>query len=351
VIKPIEQNFALLKPILTSHIDLEKLHRIEQAALDIFTAITGSLKKRKQQGFIRECHGDMHLGNIALVDERILIFDGIEFNDSFKWIDTISELAFLVMDLQDHRQPAFANHLLNRYLQDSGDYEGLKVLRFYLLYRAMVRAKVAGLRLQQQQKDSDAWRQDLGELHNYLDLALDYIKPDTPFIAITRGISGSGKSWVSERLAQRTDGIIIRSDRERKRLYSNHEDLYTDDITQHTYQRLFDLCSEVSKAGYPVFVDATFIDAQWRNKFLKLAEGLGRRFYILSCHADVAILESRIRRRAGERDNISDADVNVMHGQLEKMAPLSEEESVYSIDIDTGEQADIGVLARKLRKT
>ena len=351
VIKPIEQNFSILKSILSDETDLEKLQRIELASVDIFTAITGTLKKRKQQGFIRECHGDMHLGNIALVDDNILIFDGIEFNDSFKWIDTMSELAFLVMDLEDHGEQAYANRLLNRYLQITGDYEGLKVFRFYLLYRAMVRAKVAAIRVQQEQKNRQNSQHEWQDLRNYLDLALHYIETDRNFIAIGHGVSGTGKSWISQRLAQHCGGVLIRSDSERKRLYANHEDLYTDDITQHTYQRLFDLCTDISKAGFPVFVDATFLDIHWRRKFRTLARGLGKPFYILACHADVSTLKERIRQRARHRDNISDADIDVLEKQMQNYQPPGDEEAAYIIEIDTEKNIDIAALAERLGAT
>ncbi len=348
VIKPVEQNFSVLQPILPDDDDLGKLYTIKNATMDIYASIHPKLDERKQQGFIRECHGDMHLGNIALINDRILIFDGIEFNDSLKWIDTMSELAFLVMDLQDHGETGFADHLLNRYLQNSGDYTGMEVFRFYQLYRAMVRAKVTGLRLRQHARSSEAFKHDQEILRNYLDLAVAYIRAPKTFIAVTHGLSGSGKSWLGAQLARRTGALVIRSDLERKRLFVDHENLYSKDITRQTYQYLLSTCRQLAHAGYPVIVDATFLDRQWRRRFLKLAQGMNTNFHILACHADQPTLEERIRRRATQRDNISDADIDVMKNQMKKDTAFDEEEWPYVIDIDTTENTDIRVLAEEL---
>jgi aminoglycoside phosphotransferase family enzyme len=117
------------------------------------TALLPFFKQRKQAGFIRECHGDLHLGNIALIAGQVVPFDGIEFNPYLYWIDVISEIAFLVMDLQDKQRHDLGFQFLNEYLQYNGDYDGLKLLRFYLVYRAMVRAKVNAIRASQSTSD------------------------------------------------------------------------------------------------------------------------------------------------------------------------------------------------------
>ena len=348
-IKPVEHNFVLLEPILDDDELLKKLNTIKQASLDLYTAIKPVLLQRKQHGFIRECHGDAHLGNIAIIDNEIVIFDGIEFNDSFKWIDTMSELAFLVMDLQDHEQDNYASMVLNRYLETTGDYAGLRVLRFYQLYRAMVRAKVTALRSQQQDKGSKEYQQSMHELHNYFDLALRYIHHSRGFIAITHGISGSGKSWVASRLANASNGILIRSDVERKRLFADkYDNIYTDDITQKTYQHLAQQAELISSAGYPVLVDATFLEKQWRDLFRELAEKHSLPLYILHCHTDTATIEKRIKQRDRNNDDVSDADINIMKQQLDHYQPLADEERAFIIDIDTTEITSLDVVVDRL---
>ena len=131
VIKPVEENFSILNNILSDSKDQQLLKSLYRQMLSIYESIRPQLAARKKQGHIRECHGDLHLGNITLRDNKILLFDGIEFNESFRWIDTMSDCAFLIMDLQDHEQTVFANHFLNHYLLKSGDYSGLPVLKFY----------------------------------------------------------------------------------------------------------------------------------------------------------------------------------------------------------------------------
>lgn len=348
VIKPVQQNFVLLRDILSESRDLDKLTHIEQASMTLYRSVKTIFDQRKQQGFVRECHGDMHSGNIALLDDRVLIFDGIEFNDSFKWIDTMSELAFLIMDLQDHGQFDFAAHLLNRYLHNSGDFEGLQVLRFYQLYRAMVRAKVNGLHMQQQPQGSKEQAQDLTRLRNYLDLAIDYTRTAQPYIGITYGVSGSGKTWLSVQLADQAGSIVIRSDVERKRLFGDTDNLYSADLTRQTYQRLLQLAKQIVQSGYGVLVDATFLDRDRRDTFFRLAQELDVAFHILHCHADTDLLRQRIEQRQQAGRDVSDADVGILDMQMKKHPHLDEDESGYVIDINTGQPLDIQWLAGRL---
>mgnify|MGYP002713051256 FL=1 len=347
VIKPVAQNFSLLRDIVSDAQDLNKLLIVEQAAMKLHQQLKTVFDDRKQQGFIRECHGDMHLGNIALIDDRILIFDGIEFNDSFKWIDTMSELAFLVMDLQDQQRDDFASRVVNRYLSRTGDYQGLQVLRFYQMYRAMVRAKVNGLQMQQQTDDA-ARHEYQHDMRNYLDLAIRYTETPMPFIAITYGLSGSGKSWLAAQLAEYNGAIIIRSDVERKRLFSEQQNLYSKDTTRQTYDHLIRLASDIYAAGYPVLIDATFLERENRDRFKNLAQQLDARFSIIHCHADIETLQQRIRQRQVARKDESDADIEVLKMQLARQPGLAEDESNYTLDVDTGGKPDIAELAERL---
>jgi aminoglycoside phosphotransferase family enzyme/predicted kinase len=349
VIKPIKQNFATLRPIISDQDDINLLKTIEQQSLDNYIKLKPIFQQRKNKGFIRECHGDLHLGNIAIVDEKILIFDCIEFNESFRWIDTMSELAFLLMDLQDQQQDEFASHLLNRYLEKTGDYDGLIIIRFYMSYRAMVRAKVCGLQLEQQDKTSPDGHMNLLAMRTYLKLAVDYNKPSSTFILITHGVSGSGKSWISSKLADRTSAIHIRSDVERKRLYKDKpEEIYQNDATIVTYQHLLELTKNIISCHYPAIIDATFLQKKWRKKFARLAKENNIPYHILSCQADNEVIQQRINQRSHERDNVSDATIDVMRQQLKHLDPIDRHENQFVIKLDTTGTINIDSLEEKL---
>ena len=140
------QNFSQIRPLLAAPADQAELDALALWAEREHQAHHAAFCERQRGGFIRECHGDLHLGNIARIDGEITIFDCIEFNDAMRWIDVMSEVAFTVMDLQDRGRRDLGHRFLNAYLEITGDYAGLSVLRFYLAYRAMVRAMVARLR-------------------------------------------------------------------------------------------------------------------------------------------------------------------------------------------------------------
>ncbi len=201
VLAPMQQNFISLRTHLHGHPLLERLSVLENWTQQEYSRLHAELLQRKQTGHIRACHGDMHLGNIALIDGEITLFDGIEFSEELRWIDTASDCAFLLMDLEDRGKPAWAHRLLNLWLAESGDYAALPVLNFYKVYRAMVRAKVNALRLSQP-LDATERADCLHHCANYLTLAEHYTQARQPALLITHGFSGSGKSWACRQLVE-----------------------------------------------------------------------------------------------------------------------------------------------------
>ncbi len=149
VIRPIRQNFEQIRSALPDSVALQTISNIEEWSEATFSAVQPFLLARREEGYIRECHGDMHLANMAWFHDQPLLFDCIEFNENLRWIDTINDIAFLVMDLDDRGHRQMASSFLNAYLRHTDDYAGLKLMRFYQVYRAMVRAKVLCLRLRQ----------------------------------------------------------------------------------------------------------------------------------------------------------------------------------------------------------
>jgi uncharacterized protein len=293
---------------------------------------------------VRECHGDLHLGNMILQDDTVVIFDCIEFNDTFRWIDVASDVAFCTMDLEDRGRRDLAHRFLNAYLEATGDYGLLVPLPFYLTYRALVRAKVAGIRLGQRDISTEEAAPVRQEFESYLDLAQRYTRPARPRLWITHGLSGSGKTYYTQRLLEATGAIRLRSDVERKRLFGlaplEHStgrrlDLYAADVTQRTYAQLAQQATRVIQAGFAAIVDATFLQWAQRDGFRRLAEQLGVPLTILDFQAREATLRQRVARRSARADDASEADLAVLSSQLAAQEPLTAAEQAYTLSIDT----------------
>jgi predicted kinase len=323
-----------------------------------FARLRATFAARKADGFVRECHGDLHLGNMFLRDDRVEVFDCIEFNDRFRWIDVQSEIAFAVMDLADRGRADYSRRFLNAYLERTGDYDGLSVLPFYLIYRAAVRAKVACLRLAQADV-ADRERQELGcELGEYLQLADRYAKSRQPSIVITHGFSGSGKSTVAQAILEALGAVRIRSDVERKRLFGQYSStrnggglehgIYAADATEQTYARLAELAAKIVAAGFPAIVDATFLMRRDREAFRDLSCRLNVPFAILDLYADEATLRRRVSERIRAGTDASDADLRVLDSQFARHEPLGDDELLQTVAVDSGANDSIERALRQL---
>ncbi|MFP4295405.1 MAG: AAA family ATPase [Halothiobacillaceae bacterium] len=336
VFAPMEQNFEQIAEFLQEPSSQAQLERIAQWTRARHADLTDLIARRRADGQVRECHGDMHLANMALFDDELVIFDGIEFNDDFRWIDVANDLAFLLMDLEDRGLMAHARRLLNRYLEIRGDYDALPLLRFYQVYRAVVRAKVAllGLHHADEAARSQIWQ----TYHRYADLAERLMGPLPRFLAITHGVSGSGKSIASRAVVEATGAIQIRSDAIRQRLFGperdrSGQDIYTPEATEATYRRLEELAGEILDAGYPAVADATFLASVRRAPWPEIARAKGVGFHILDMHCDRETLERFVSERLESGQDISEADLSVLHGQLARREPLSAAEQARALRI------------------
>ncbi len=351
VYKPIKENFELISQSLKTTAYDDRLDSIQKWSHSEFAKLEPVFEQRKNDGFVRECHGDMHLRNLVWFNDKPVAFDCIEFNPDLRWIDVISEIAFLIMDLQDRMQDHLANRFLNNYLEITGDYSGLKVLSFYLCYRAMVRAKVDALRIGQLDKSIGTLQDEFKEFESYLDLANSYTKPPTPALIIMRGLSASGKSTVSQQLLEKLGAIRIRSDIERKRLFGRKlEDKASNDIdkgiysaraSEQTYVKLLDLASEIITAGFTVIIDAAFLKHQQRKPFQALASRLAVPYTIVEVTAPIEVLRKRIIER---KNDVSDADLSVLNNQIKHWKPLNEDELSDAVTINTEEPLDVQTL-------
>lgn len=345
VLAPMLENFEQIRTHLRDKVMLARLQPLERWTRGRHDALWQVLERRRQEDRVRECHGDMHRGNIALVDEELVIFDGIEFNPRLRWIDTMSELAFLVMDLEEADEADRARRLLNRYLELSGDYEGLLVLDFYKVYRAMVRAKVTAIRLGQEDVQPEEAARDRREFERYIALAEGYTRGRSQWIVITHGVSGTGKTRLAMELRDQVPLIHIRSDLERKRLFGLparartgagiQTGIYTREAGDRTYARLLELASLILDAGYSPLVDATFLKASNRAPFLELARAKGYPCSILDLRAPEDLLRDRVRRREANGTDPSEAGLAVLRSQLLLREPLTETERALAIQVET----------------
>ncbi|MFN3580784.1 MAG: AAA family ATPase [Pseudomonas sp.] len=353
---PVADNFTDIRPLLDSTDDLAQLEQLEQWAHTTFQRLIPQLLQRKAEGFVRECHGDIYLDNVTLVNGEVTLFDGIEFNDAFRWIDVMSDVAFMVMDLEDRGLTQLAQRFVNAYLEHTGDYAGLALLDYYKAYRAMVRAKVALLRLGQPGL-SDQERQDVFKrYHSYADLAERYTLIPTRFGLLTHGVSGSGKSTVALQLVEQLGAIRIRSDIERKRLFGSEAagqldaGLYAPDRSAKTYARLASLAEQVLMAGYPVVVDATHLQRDQRALLRQAIEGCGAPCLILQCSAPLETIEHWLAERSKQGQDPSDADISIARHQLQQLQALDEQEQSIALTVATDSEEGIALLIEQLRQ-
>ncbi|MDH3979942.1 MAG: AAA family ATPase [Gammaproteobacteria bacterium] len=329
---PVDENFSQVLEHIQGAQEHSRVSPVQDWAQRTYSGLRPVLQARKDSGFIRECHGDLHLRNIALVDDVPVAFDCIEFNDKLRWIDIISEVAFMVMDLDHRGRPDLASRFLNAWLEHSGDYAGLSLLRYYLVYRAMVRAKVDCLRAHQPDVDTGAQAKILQDYHAYIELAGRYTKARPPALLLMHGLSGSGKTTVSQFLLEKLPAIRMRSDVERKRLHGFagnartgagvDQGIYARNANARTYRQLALLAGKVLDAGHNVIIDAAFLQQAQRTPFIELAHARATRCFIIDCQAPEAELRQRITVRQHGRQDASEASVEVLENQLRHYQPL-----------------------------
>lgn len=302
------------------------------------------LARRRNEGRVHECHGDLHLGNIVWLDGRPVPFDGVEFDPALRWQDVQGELAFLTMDLARRGRPDLARRARDRYLQATGDYDGVPLSDYFEVYRALVRAKVARLRAAGAQAPGGRF-QALRECVSCLRLAERLTGPRPPWLAITHGLAGAGKTHYADWLVERLPVIRLRSDVERKRLLGLaaaartgsgiDQGAYRAKVTAATYRHLARLARRLLAGGWPVLVDASFLAAGERQRFARLAARLGVPFRILACSAPPDVLRERVGRRAALAGDASEADLAVLDAQRARYQPLDADEQALAIVIDT----------------
>jgi uncharacterized protein len=287
---------------------------------------------RIENNFIRECHGDLHLRNMALWDDKIALFDCIEFNEPFRFVDVMYDVAFTVMDLEARHRSDLANAFLNTYVEQTGDWEGLQVLPLYLSRQAYVRAKVTSFLLDDPNIPATAQEEAAKTAAAYYTQAYDYTQPQQGKLILMSGVSGSGKSTTAKYLARKLPAIQIRSDAVRKHLGGislqerGGDDLYTAEMTQKTYERLLNLGMMLAKQGFTVILDAKYDKQHLRQDAIAQAEKHQIPLQIVYCTAPVEVMRSRLAQRTGD---IADATVDLLPLQLQQAEEFTPDEQPY----------------------
>lgn len=311
----------------------EEVRALEPLIIRALDSTAALMNDRRANGSVRECHGDLHTRNVARHGDKLIAFDCLEFEPAFRWIDVAEEIAFLYMDVLAEGHIAHATAFLNGWLAESGDFGACRLVRLYAAHRALVRAKVAAM-----QPDA--------ELNSsYIRTARALLDDSRPRLVLMRGLSGSGKSWLAARLAPVLGAVLIRSDVERKRMAGLHESassasglqsgLYSPEATANLYARLAECARDVLEGGLSAIVDATFLMRKDRASLATVAAECGIPVTLIDCQAPVAVLESRIQRRAQAGKDASEADLSVLRWQQTHAEPIDDRERLQIIEADT----------------
>ena len=332
---PMRDNLSALGTLCPAGEEREGLQRLTQWEAQEFDTLRSAFVQRRADGRVRDAHGDLHLGNVTQFEGRPLLFDCLEFSAALRWTDVMSDVAFMAMDLASHGLDALSNRFVNAYVERSGDADGLRVLRYYRVHRALVRAKVAALRAAQlgatpAQAESAAASQ---ARQHYLQAALRSSRHAAPVLMLTHGLSGSGKTTLTQDLLELSGAVRFRADVERKRLFglaalersdaALKAQLYSRDATRATQTRLRELAQLALLSGYSVILDATFLAAEQRQQAVALAAELGVRCIVIDFRASADTLRARVQQRVGDA---SEADLAVLEDQLAHAQPLSANE-------------------------
>jgi aminoglycoside phosphotransferase family enzyme/predicted kinase len=284
----------------------------------------GVALERRRDGFVRDCHGDLHLRNIVLVEGTPTLFDGVEFNDEISCIDVMYDLAFLLMDLWRRRLPRHANAVLNAYLAETGDYDAVPLLPLFLACRAAVRAKTSATASTMQADERRA--ADLRRLAvEYLDMSGELLLAAAPLMVAIGGFSGTGKSTLAAALAPALGAapgaIVLRSDTIRKRLCGVHElerlgaEGYTPEVSRQVYDTLTERAGATVRAGHAVIADAVFASGSDRAAIERAAADAGVPFTGIWLEAPEPLLRARTSRRVADASDATADVVGLQYAQ------------------------------------
>lgn len=308
------------------------LEHLIARAKEFLDANRALLQQRIDDGRIREGHGDLHAGNICVLGERFLIYDCIEFSRRLRCCDAAHDIAFLAMDLDSRGFRGFSRYLTDRYAHAAHDDDARPLVPFYKSHLAAVRGMVAWMRSRDDSQDQRSAAEALRESARYYQLAATYnLRPP---LVLTCGLPGTGKSFAARALAEPFEAALLRSDVVRKRLAGmeptdRHRGgldtgIYTPEFTDRTYEQLATQTAKRLDDGRAAVVDATFRTARWRSRFARIAERAGSPLVVVHLTCPEEVVLDRLRRRAHDREEVSDADERVYRHARKVFEPPTE---------------------------
>lgn len=335
----VKENFDQTEGFIDRTIDRATYDAIRTGSLEFMESNRSLFQRRVSDGFVRDCHGDLHLDHVIVMN-GIFLVDCIEFNDRFRFSDTASDLGFLLMDLDFHGFPAYGARVARRYAQSAGDPHVLDLLGFYKSYRAFVRGKVFGFALDEPEvpvEKREAAAQTAGD---YFKLSLACLKPaPPPVLVVMSGLTGTGKSYLAARLGKRLGAVTFRSDVIRKEIHgilaTEHrldkygEGIYSTNATGRTYRVLLDRARTALERRESVVLDASFMNAKDRAEALGVAERARSRYFIVECTCSDEVAAARLTERRSERDEPSDGRLEIFAEQKMCFEPIRPNESPF----------------------
>lgn len=347
-------NFAALD----GFIDAAELNSLRKWTERELKKVDALLWQRFDDGFVRDCHGDLHLANLVRLPGGITTFDCIEFSTDLRHIDVACDIAFLIMDLVARGRRDLGAHFLNRYLECTGDYSSMGMLSLYFVYRCLVRAKVAVI-LSKERESDEARQADLSEAQRYCEMAKRQATARTPVLVIMSGLSGSGKTRVSGQLMAALPAIRIRSDLERKRIFGLSETegsasrigsgIYNDDANRIVYQCLYDSARIILGAGHNVILDAAFLKSADRATATSIATDCGLPCILLEVTSPAKELRDRIRQRSIHADDASEAGLEVLEHQRATAEPFTDDEKAIAVCCKNTGEVNVESIVRQIR--
>ena len=345
-------------PPINSVTDLITARHIKTWTERSLSELEQTLVQRHTHGFVRECHGDLHLKNLVRLPSGIVAFDCVEFDAALRNIDVISDLAFLAMDLVAYARQDLAAVLVNRYLECTGDYSGMSVFGLYFVYHCMIRAKVAAVRYGEE-SEAAARERDSAQLKHYLGVAIRWIRRPQPIAIGMHGFAGSGKTWLSALLMSEMPAIRVRSDIERKRQLGLAETArtesgpgsgaYTTHARTEIYEVMMEIIDRLIDARFSVIADASFLMRKHRELLAALAKRKGIALVWIDASASNDELLRRLKFRNAIHDDASEAGPEVLEYQYGNADLFTNAELEHTVFVRTDEQVDPGAIIKSIK--